>query len=146
MSIGISSLSWVVRYVASKHISPNLAMWIAPKMSAPSNITNGLPNGDHDLKRLAFIPKALHNDPIFQRCICPITLEPIRYIVGDPNGHGLYEKSAIKKWIEEHGNSPLTHKPLNQFQLVPKPGIQALIDYRLDFYSGKLKQNTQMNS
>ena len=98
----------------------------------------------YDLKRLETIPEALHEDAIFKLYKCPITLAPtIRYVIGDPNGCHLYEKSAIKEWIKKEGNSPITRNPLSENQLVPKPAIQAMIDYLLEFYSEKLRESAR---
>lgn len=42
---------------------------------------------------------------------CPITLQVFRDPVVAKDGH-VYERSAIVRWIEIHGTSPLTREPL----------------------------------
>ena len=48
--------------------------------------------------------------------ICPITLRIFRNPVLAADGH-VYERSAIVRWIMEHGTSPLTRQPLNVNEL-----------------------------
>jgi hypothetical protein len=44
--------------------------------------------------------------------ICPITYEMFHDPVVAGDGH-IYERTAIVRWICEHGTSPLTRQPLN---------------------------------
>lgn len=98
---------------------------------------------DINLVDLPFIPQGLHNDAIFSRFQCPITLIPIRDPVGDPNGVTVYERTAIVDWINAHGNSPMTRQPLHVNQLVPRPMLRALIDQRLAMHQQLMQQAVQ---
>jgi hypothetical protein len=62
-----------------------------------------------------------------QLSICPITREPFRKPVFDPDGFN-NEKSAIVKWVTENGTSPMTRKSLSVDQLVPNRSLMALIE------------------
>jgi hypothetical protein len=95
------------------------------------------------LVQLPFIPAALHDDATFSRYVCPITGEPIRDPVGDPNGVTLYERAAILRWIQLHHISPITRAPLAAPQLVEKPLLRALINFRLNFHQTRLQQAIQ---
>ncbi|MGL5626550.1 MAG: U-box domain-containing protein [Candidatus Rhabdochlamydia sp.] len=91
------------------------------------------------LLHLSIIPPFLHNDEILKKYICSITLEPIRDPVQDPTTAScenptLYEKSAITRWLEIRGKSPVTQKELTLDRLIPKPDIKCIIDLRLQFH------------
>ena len=95
------------------------------------------------------IPSALYQDRIFGRCVCPITLLPIRHPVGDSTIEGnnrdsiVYERSAIEEVIRLSHRSPISRKPLTVAQLVPKPAVQRAIDDRLMFYEQGLRKFAQ---
>jgi hypothetical protein len=93
---------------------------------------------EFNLLALEEIPLPLHADGVFRRYICPITHQPIRFPVGDPNGNTIYERSAILNWLQVRRVSPITRRPLFPHQLIPKPGLQALIDHRLGFHERRL--------
>ena len=52
---------------------------------------------------------------------CPITLEPIRVPVMDPEGH-IYEREAIEDWIKDHGTSPISRVPMTMEDIVVVKG------------------------
>ncbi|MGL4539603.1 MAG: U-box domain-containing protein [Candidatus Rhabdochlamydia sp.] len=85
------------------------------------------------------IPPFLHNDEVIKKYICSITLQPIRDPVQDPTTEScenpiLYERTAIKNWLEIRGKSPVTQKELTLDSLIPKPDIKRIIDMRLQFH------------
>ncbi len=91
------------------------------------------------LLHLSIIPPFLHNDEVLKKYICSITLAPIRDPVQDPTTElcenpTLYEKSAITRWLEIRGKSPVTQKELTLDSLIPKPDIKCIIDIRLQFH------------
>ncbi|MGL4539607.1 MAG: U-box domain-containing protein [Candidatus Rhabdochlamydia sp.] len=91
------------------------------------------------LLHLSIIPPFLHNDEVLKKYICSITLQPIRDPVQDPTTElcenpTLYEKSAITRWLEIRGKSPVTQKELTLDRLIPKPDIKCIIDLRLQFH------------
>ena len=45
-------------------------------------------------------------------------------------GH-TYERAAITKWIESHGSSPMTNKPLPSKQLIPNHCVRQGISEAL---------------
>lgn len=93
-----------------------------------------------DLLRWPCIPEALQNDPVLKRYICPISLSPIRYPVGDPNGVTIYDFPNIVQALRVNPVSPVTRRPLHVEQLIPKPALLALINSRLLAYEEKIKQ------
>lgn len=93
-----------------------------------------------DVLALSFIPEALHEDPVFEAHVCPITLAPIRHPVGDPNGITIYERDAILNVIALQGRSPITRLPLHVQDLVPQPELQLEIDNRLRFHEVLIRQ------
>lgn len=101
-----------------------------------------------DLLAVKSIPAPLHDDEVFRRFQCPISSLPIRDPVGDPNGTTVYERSAIHRWIEQSGTSPITRFQLSIDQLIEKPDLKALIDQRLQFHQAQillLIQNTMLH-
>ena len=84
------------------------------------------------LRELPEIPPPLREDRVLRQYICPISQEPIRHPVGDPNGRTVYEERSIRRWLEGHHTSPVTRLPLTYRDLVPMPSLQALIDSRLE--------------
>ncbi|MGA8164971.1 MAG: hypothetical protein WB791_08125 [Waddliaceae bacterium] len=115
--------------------------------------TNDLfPRGPEDprhwLLDLPSIPEPLHEDAIFSRYICSITQEPIRHVVGDPDGRTLYEKRVILARLDHSNISPVTGNPLRRWELVSKMVIQATICVRLLFFEDKfhhfLKKNPNL--
>jgi len=85
-----------------------------------------------DLLSKDSLPQPLHNDRILSQKICQITHNPIRFIVGDPDGIHFYERSAIRQWLNTgHFRSPVTYTDLQVNDLRQLPTTQALIDARL---------------
>jgi hypothetical protein len=66
-------------------------------------------------------------NPEIQRdeLICPITLSVFRDPVIAKDGHA-YERTAISRWILEHGTSPLTREPLQIEDLIPAIHLRHL--------------------
>jgi hypothetical protein len=58
--------------------------------------------------------------------VCPITLKRFRKPVVGPDGY-TYERSAIVKWVERNGTSPMTRQPMRVDQLVPNHSLIALL-------------------
>lgn len=88
-----------------------------------------------NLLGLSRIPLPLHEDAVFRRYVCPITNEPIRDPVRDPDGHTLYERTAIYNWLGADGRtSPMTRRLLSIQDLQEVPAVRALIDTRLQQY------------
>jgi hypothetical protein len=69
--------------------------------------------------------KRLREDDIPSEFICPITLQPMQDPVLIRDGHS-YERSAIKKWFENHNTSPLTNKKLLSKHIFPNRALKAL--------------------
>ncbi len=61
---------------------------------------------------------------------CPITLVVMNDPVIASDGH-TYERSAITKWIREHGKSPQTNQFMRVKDLVPNRAIRSLIEEHL---------------
>ena len=61
--------------------------------------------------------------------ICPITLRTFHDPVIAGDGH-TYERSAIVRWINEHGTSPLTRQQLNVNELQPDDYLRILAAQR----------------
>ena len=107
-------------------------------------------NDEISLLALDRIPQPLHGDPVFSAYSCAIGLMPIRFVVGDPttNPPVIYEKSVILNWLARNPinpTSPISRRPLQPDQLLPRPGIQALIDSRLALYSKGLNEYLSTN-
>lgn len=96
-----------------------------------------------NLLTLPFIPQALHGDVFFARYVCPITFEPIRHPVRDPNGVTLYERAEIIREIGRSGRSPVTRRPLTVLQLQPVPILQQMIDNRLTLHQAGIEAAIQ---
>ncbi len=62
-----------------------------------------------------------------QAYLCPITLSVMINPYSDNDGN-TYEKDAIYKWIEEHGNSPITRNPMTINELRPNRALKDAID------------------
>lgn len=92
-----------------------------------------------NLLALDSIPTELHGDRVFRELICPITLNPIRHPVGDPNGITVYERSAIETQIRLQERN-IYHEPLCEEQLVEKPQLVERINDRLQFHMQRLRQ------
>jgi hypothetical protein len=92
------------------------------------------------------IPETMHGDIVFSHYICPLTLAPIRFPVGDPNGYTLYERATILEWLKRHHTSPVTRSPLTPEQLVPQSEITQLIEERLKWHSNHLRACAQTNA
>lgn len=92
-----------------------------------------------NLQNLQRLPQEFHDDLVFRRYSCTISLSPIRFVVGDPNGHTLYEKEEILDWLRRNPISSVTRLPLSQAQLIQKPAIQALINERLRHHEIQLR-------
>ncbi|CAF3418223.1 unnamed protein product [Rotaria sp. Silwood1] len=58
---------------------------------------------------------------------CPITMELFRDPVLAPDGH-TYERQAIEQWIQRHGTSPMTRRPLSIEQLYSNRTVKELVD------------------
>lgn len=58
---------------------------------------------------------------------CPITLEIFNEPVLAQDGH-TYEKSAIERWIQDNGNSPLTRQPLSLSNLYPNYTVKKMVE------------------
>lgn len=96
-----------------------------------------------NLRALPFIPVPLHKDIFFKRFVCPITMEPIRDPVGDPNGHQVFERRAAEEWLRRgHRTSPITRGELTRF--VEKPHLKAAIDERLRFHEERIREHIQL--
>ncbi len=87
-----------------------------------------------DLLASPSIPEALQDDVVFSANICPISREPIRHPVGDPNNRTIYERDYLYRAIDQTGLSPITRRPLTREQLIPMPDLQNRIDSRLRMY------------
>lgn len=59
--------------------------------------------------------------------LCPITQQPLRDPVIDPEGN-TYERSAILDWLSRNPNSPLTRTPLTPNMLVTNRAMRDLIE------------------
>jgi len=55
--------------------------------------------------------------PLVEAPVCSITHAPLHDPVTGPDGRN-YERSAIVKWLEEHGTSPFTGEPMSVDQLI----------------------------
>lgn len=113
---------------------------VAPAVVVPDPL-------DVDLTQLTYIPTALHNDTVFSKYTCAITLLPIRDPVQDPttgpHAKTLYERSALVQWLNVHHTSPTTHAPLYVHQLVSAVALKMLIDARLQFHNLRIQQAIQ---
>jgi len=98
-----------------------------------------------NLLALRKIPEPLHADALLKRYICPVTQKPIRYPVTDPNGNAIYEREAILRWLETHGTSPVTFRPLHARDLVLKSDLKQMIDSRLRFHGERLQNYIGQN-
>ena len=58
--------------------------------------------------------------------ICPITQEPIRDAVIDPEGNS-YERSAILEWLDQENVSPITRSALFASNLIPNRALMDII-------------------
>ncbi len=96
-----------------------------------------------NLVALPLIPEELHDDLIFRRYICPITVQPIRHPVALPGEPHLFERGPLSIWIIERGTSPTNRRPIELHQMIAKPAIQALINHRLLFHQNRLIQHVQ---
>lgn len=90
------------------------------------------------LRALPMIPSSLHEDVILKQFICPITNLPIRHPVADPNGHTVYERSAILAWLSFNPTSPVTRESLTPDKLLERPALETLINERLKMHEKKL--------
>lgn len=110
----------------------------SPELSAQPEVrtvqVQVAPQESLDLLRASSIPEALHDDVVLSANICPISMEPIRHPVGDPNNRTIYERDYIYRVIDQSGKSPITRLPLTREQLIPRPDLQAVIDNRLKMY------------
>jgi hypothetical protein len=59
--------------------------------------------------------------------ICPITLKLFNEPVLAEDGY-TYEREAITRWINQHGTSPRTKKPLRLNQLTPDDTIKNSVE------------------
>jgi hypothetical protein len=59
--------------------------------------------------------------------VCPITQEVMVYPVITSDGY-TYERSAIRKWLMTHDNSPMTNLRLDSKRLIPNYTIRTQID------------------
>jgi hypothetical protein len=98
-----------------------------------------------DFQRLKEIPDPLHQDPVFNRYTCLITMLPVRDPVGDPtNDQILYERKAITDWLRCRSAanlplvSPVTQLPITIATLIAKPALKLLINHRLGFFQKAL--------
>lgn len=98
-----------------------------------------------DLLALERIPHPLHGDEIFSQYICAITREPIRDPVRDPDGHTLYERSAIRNWLAFRQSSPATGAPMTEANLEEMLAIKVIIDQRLLFHGRALIRSLANN-
>ncbi len=62
-----------------------------------------------------------------QAYLCPITLNVMKEPYSDNDGN-TYEKDAIYKWIEQHGNSPITRNPMTVDDLRPNRALKDAIE------------------
>ncbi len=105
------------------------------------------PEDPFNLLQFRDIPTELHDDIVFNRYKCPLTLAPVRDPVGDPTltdsagrlTNSVFERHVMVTWIRQKGTSPNTRKRLAIHQLVQKPHLRALIDHRLQFHSDRLR-------
>ena len=61
--------------------------------------------------------RLLSSDALATHVNCPITQMPVLKGVRTPNGQ-LYEKSALVKWVNQHGTDPITREKITIDQLV----------------------------
>ena len=54
---------------------------------------------------------------IREEFVCPIAYEVSKKPVMTPSGN-IYEEERIKTWLRNHSYSPISHKPLNEAQLI----------------------------
>ena len=92
------------------------------------------------------IPRRFHKDPLLRSFTCFITKMPICEIVYDPDGVTCYEKDEILRHLIISPFSPATKRLLSPFELVPAPGRQALITYRIECLKNKEKENNGTNN
>ena len=62
-----------------------------------------------------------------ERLQCPITRDLMEDPVIAEDGY-TYERSAITRWINDNGTSPLTRIPLRVSELRPNRAVEELID------------------
>jgi hypothetical protein len=94
-----------------------------------------------NLAGLSLIPQALHDDPLFKKFRCLITLNPIRHPVKDPtNRKTIYERSAIVQWLAQHHTSPATRLPLRVEELMEMPVLKGKIDARVADYQKRIER------
>jgi hypothetical protein len=74
-----------------------------------------------------------------QLSTCPITREPFKIPVMDPDGY-TYERSAIVKWVTRNGTSPMTREPLRVHQLIPNRFVMSIIDKLEDLSRSKCER------
>lgn len=93
------------------------------------------------------IPQTMHDDIVLSKYICTITQEPMRDPVADPTNGGktLYERAAIVKWLQTKNTSPATRFTLNDFQLLERPALSALINSRLKLHSRGSRNKKPLN-
>lgn len=138
----ISILSWGVRREVAKLFAERIGQ---EARGSPDPAPSSQQQPIRDVSELPTVPVQLHQDIVLSQRTCPITLTPIRFPVGDPNGSTIYERASIEKWIEEHGTSPVTRAPLDRSALVPQPVLQQVINNRLAFWFFKSKLKGQLN-
>lgn len=86
-----------------------------------NKVLNGKIPGN--LLNFACIPKILEEDSVFREYNCVIGQVPIRHPVIDPTSSTsgeFYERSALKKWLREHNNSPKTREHLEVSDLAKR--------------------------
>ncbi len=102
----------------------------------PQNIAQAL-----NLSAYGRIPPELREDPVLSLYVCPLTHEPIRYIVRDPrNEDHYYERRAILQHVRENPVSPLIPGlELREDMLEECPDLQGVIDNRLAALTGRIR-------
>lgn len=88
----------------------------------------------------SFVPKALMDDEDLIRYECAITLRLPEDPVRDPNGTTIYERRAIKEWIQKHGTSPVTRRPLSEEQLLEAPDVRVIVNELLHFHQEEMQE------
>lgn len=105
------------------------------------------PNDEMNFQEFSTIPVPLHEDAVFSRFVCAITLLPIRDPVRDPTAPPhvkvLYERDAILRWLQINNSSPYTRQELAPDQLIECPALKLVIDDRLEHHSQGFRQYLQ---
>jgi len=109
-------------------LRPSLHEDIEQRIKAEKREDRRKPDPDEEKPFCCDIDESLVPDDY----LCPITLELMRIPVVLSDGH-IYEKKAIKKWLQKHDTSPLTGLLLPNKKIVPDLELKKKIE---SFVSG----------